>query len=321
VEGVGTLLARWRKARGRSELALSLDAGVSARHLGFVELGRSRPSRETVLRLAEVLDVPLRDRNTLLTAGGFAPAFPERALSDPEMQQLREVLSFVLAQHEPFPAIVVDRRYDVVMRNDGGVRLFAHVLGPFPAALAERPNSLRLVLHPEGLRRVTANWMEVATSLLRQLHRAAHAGDPDLVTLYDELSTYLGVPSAFVDPAASGDDPVVVPLHLRTPTLDVRLLSMLTTIARAHDVTVQELRIESLVPADARRRRRCGRHLRRSAREVRNATTRAGVRQSFLEGQTAGASNRATAVATWRIRVDRRSGDAGRRSSVRSTCR
>jgi hypothetical protein len=165
------------------------------------------------------------------------------------MGQLREVLAFVLAQHEPFPAIVVDRCYDVVMRNDGATRLFAAVLDPFPAALAERPNSMRTVLHPDGLRHVTVNWTEVATSLLRQLHRAAH--DPSIARLYAEVSAYPGVPNPFADPAAAADDPIVVPLHHRTRTLDVRLLSMLTTIARAHDVTVQELRIESLVPADA----------------------------------------------------------------------
>lgn len=248
--GVGPLLARWRRARGLSQMALALDAEVSARHLGFLETGRSQPSRDILLRLAAVLDVPLRDRNTLLAAAGFAPAFPERALSDPEMHQLRDVLAFVLAQHEPFPAIVVDRRYDVVMRNDGAVRLFATVLDPFPPALAERPNSMRLVLHPDGLRRVTANWAEVATSLLRMLHRAAHAGDAALMALYDEVSAYPGVPSPFSGVTDAGDDPVVVPLHLRTATVDVRLLSMLTTLARAHDVTVQELRIESLVPAD-----------------------------------------------------------------------
>lgn len=248
--GVGPLLARWRRARGLSQMALALDAEVSARHLGFLETGRSQPSRDILLRLAAVLDVPLRDRNTLLAAAGFAPAFPERALSDPEMRQLRDVLSFVLAQHEPFPAIVVDRRYDVVMRNDGATRLFAAVLDPFPPALAARPNSMRLVLHPDGLRRVTANWAEVATSLLRILHRAAHAGDAALMALYDEVSAYPGVPSPFAGVTDAGDDPVVVPLHLRTATVDVRLLSMLTTLARAHDVTVQELRIESLVPAD-----------------------------------------------------------------------
>jgi transcriptional regulator with XRE-family HTH domain len=249
---LGPLLARWRHARGLSQLALALDADISARHLGFLETGRAQPSRETLLRLAAVLDVPLRDRNTLLTAAGFAPAFPARALSDPELGQLRQVLEFVLAQHEPFPTIVIDRAYDVVLRNDGATRLFAHLLRPFPPALAERPNSLRLVLHPEGLRHVTVNWTEVAASLLRQLHRAARApdADPALAALSAEVTAYPGVASPFAATPDATDEPVVVPLHIRTPPLDVRLLSMMATLARAHDVTVQELRIESLVPAD-----------------------------------------------------------------------
>ena len=248
----GRVLQEWRKARGLSQLALALEAEMSARHVSFVETGRTRASREVLLRLAEVLDVPLRDRNRLLVAGGYAPAFPERPLSAPELSQLRQVLGHVLVQQEPWPTVVVDRAWNVVMRNESATRFVARLLDPFPAALAGKPNALRLALHPDGLRRVTVNWTDVAAALLRQLHRAVHspASDGTLEALYGEVTSYPDLPSAFAT-AGVDADPIVVPLHVRTEGFEARLLSVMSTFARAHEVSVQELRIETLVPDDA----------------------------------------------------------------------
>ena len=249
---IGILLRDWRRRRRMSQLDLALEAGVSARHVSFVETGRSRPSAEMVIQLAEHLDVPLRDRNAMLLAAGFAPGFAERPLSDPELAQIQEGLGFLLDQLEPVPVVVVDRGWNVVRSNAGAARFAARLLGPIPEAFAARPNSLRLLLHPDGLRRVVVNWDEVATALLRQLRRAVHAapGDPVVEALYEEIVAYPGLPCSFPRADDSETEPVVVPLHVRANGFEARLLSMMATLARAHDVTVQELRVETLVPAD-----------------------------------------------------------------------
>ena len=249
---VGRAIREWRTARRYSQLALGLEAEISPRHLSFIESGRTQPSRATILRLAEVLDVPLRDRNAMLLAAGLAPGFAERPLSDPELAQIQEGLGFLLEQLEPVPVVVVDRGWNVVRSNAGAARFVARLLGPIPEAFAARPNSLRLLLHPDGLRRVVVNWNEVATALLRQLRRAVHAapGDPVVEALYEEVGAYPGLPRSFPRADESETEPVVVPLHVRTKGFEARLLSMMATLARAHDVTVQELRVETLVPAD-----------------------------------------------------------------------
>lgn len=239
-------------ARRYSQLALGLEAEISPRHLSFIESGRTQPSRTMILRLAEVLDVPLRDRNALLLAAGFAPGFPERPLSDPELAQIQEGLGIVLEQLDPVPVVVVDRGWNVVRSNAGAARFVARLLDPIPEIFSDRPNSLRLLLHPEGLRRAVVNWPEVATALLRQLWRAVHAApaDPVIDALYREIAAYPDLPRSFPRADDRETEPVVVPLHVRTTGFEARLLSMMGTLARAHDVTVQELRVETLVPAD-----------------------------------------------------------------------
>ena len=249
---VGRAIREWRTARRYSQLALGLEAEISPRHLSFIESGRTRPSRAMILRLAEVLDVPLRDRNALLLAAGFAPGFAERPLSDPELAQIQEGLAFMLEQLEPVPVVVVDRGWNVVRSNAGAARFVARLLDPIPEIFAARPNSLRLLLHPDGLRRAIVNWPEVAAALLRQLRRAVHGApdDPVVEALYREIGAYPDLPRSFPHADDRETEPVVVPLHVRTQGFEVRLLSMMGTLARAHDVTVQELRLETLVPAD-----------------------------------------------------------------------
>src|SRR4051794_11198549 len=185
---VGLLLRDWRRRRRLSQLDLALDAGVSTRHLSFVETGRSRPSPEMVVHLAEQLDVPLRDRNRLLLAAGYAPAYRERTLDQPELGPIREAVDRVLAAHEPYPAVVVDRGWNLVASNAS----VAMLLDGVPPELLEPPaNVLRISLHPEGVAPRIVNLGEWRAHLLERLAReVALTGDPDLVALHDELRAY-----------------------------------------------------------------------------------------------------------------------------------
>jgi transcriptional regulator with XRE-family HTH domain len=232
-----------------SQLDLAVRADVSTRHLSFVETGRSRPSRELVLHLAEHLDVPLRERNALLLAAGYAPAYPDRPLDASELAPVRRALDRLLAGHHPFPAIVVDRRWDLVTANDVAVSVLAESIDP--QLLTPPVNALRLVLHPDGLAPRIANLEEYGAHLLLRLDRqAAAAADADLVALGEELRTYPGVTATHTvpqDPAAL----LFMPLVLRTPEGgEARFFSTLTTFGTALDVTVAELAVEAFFPAD-----------------------------------------------------------------------
>jgi transcriptional regulator with XRE-family HTH domain len=247
---VGPLLRDWRQRRRMSQMDLSLEAEVSARHLSFVETGRSRPSRELVLHLAEHLDVPLRERNSLLLAAGYAPTFHETPLDAAEMAPVREALDKILAGHAPFPAVVVDRRWDLVALNEPATRILAD--GVAPELLAPPANALRISLHPDGLAPRIENLAEYSAHLLERLQRQARAaGDAELERLHEELRGYPGVevsgPEA-TDAAAL----LFVPLVLRAadgPSL--RFFSTIATFGTALDITVAELAIESFFPADA----------------------------------------------------------------------
>lgn len=246
--GFGDLLRSWRERRRRTQLDLALIAGVSTRHLSFLETGRSRPSRDMVLLLAEALDVPLRERNTLLAAAGFAPVYPRRDLDAPELAQVRAAIDLVLQGHEPYPAIAVDRRWDVVGLNRAA-GLFLD--GVSPEALSPAPNAYRLSLHPGGLAPRIVNLPEVAHHLLGRLrHDAEVSGDPDLAALVDEVTAYpavRGLPSAV---ATRGE--VVVPLRLRHPRGELSLFTTIATFGTPVDVTVAELALETFFPLDAR---------------------------------------------------------------------
>ena len=245
---VGELLRQWRLRRRMSQLDLACEAEISTRHLSFLETGRSQPSREMLLRLAEWLDVPLRERNAMLLAAGYAPVFSERPLADPSMQAARGAIQRVLAGHEPYPALAVDRHWTLVMANAVVPHMMA---GVEDASLVQPPvNVLRLSLHPKGLAPRIANLGQWRAHLLARLHRQIEAsGDPVLRALYDELRAY---------PGGSGDSQVdhdyagiAVPLQFVTPAGTLSLISTTTVFGTPVDLTLAELALETFFPADA----------------------------------------------------------------------
>lgn len=244
---VGDLLRWWRAQRRLSQLDLAVQAGVSSRHLSFVETGRSKPSRELVLHLAEELDVPLRERNALLLAAGFAPSFREHHLSSPELAGVREAIDIMLRGHEPNPALVVDRHWNMVEAN-AGTAAFVALL---PPELLEPPvNVIRASLHPHGLAPRIANFDEYATHLVSRIRRqVAASGDTGLRRLLEEVVAYQGVEAAL---ARTGGVPsgVVLPMRLRLDALELSFFSTMTVFGAPLDVTVEELAIEAFFPAD-----------------------------------------------------------------------
>lgn len=241
---VGELLREWRERRRLSQLDLAIQAEISARHLSFVETGRSRPTSEMILRLTEQLDVPLRERNTLLLAGGYAPVYAQRGLDAPELDCVRAALRQVLAGHEPYPAVVVNRWWEML---DGNAAIAVLVAGCDPALLQPPVNVLRLSLHPDGMAGRIRNLEQWRAHVLERLHRQAQAtGDPRLSDLHDELAGYPGG----TDAAPSVTD-VVVPLRLAHGQQELSFFSITSVIGTPMDVTVAELAIESFYPADA----------------------------------------------------------------------
>ena len=246
---VGQLLRRWRDQRRLSQMELALDAEVSTRHLSFVETGRSRPSREMIVRLAEHLDVPLRERNELLLAAGYAPAYPESAMDEERMEAVRAAVRQVLAGHEPYPALVVDRHWEMLDANAGVAVLLA---GIDPEQLAPPVNALRLSLHPDGLASRIINLGEWRAHILDRLRRqVAATADPQLASLLAELRGY---PCDQPEPVVElpGPTDIIVPLRLRhVDGTELRFMSIISTFGTPLDVTVQELSIEAFLPADA----------------------------------------------------------------------
>jgi transcriptional regulator with XRE-family HTH domain len=247
--GFGALLRQWRQRRRLSQLDLALDAGISARHLSFVETGKSLPSRAMVLRLAERLDVPLREQNRLLLSAGYAPAFPERPFDAPSLVTARRAVEAVLAAHEPFPALAVDRHWTLVAAN----RAVAPLLVGIDPALAAPPcNVLRLSLHPDGLQRRIRNLAGWRAHILARLHRQVEmTADAGLAALMEELRAYplpRGAPGR--TSVAEGGE-VCVPLVLETPHGVLSFLSTTTVFGTPIDVTLAEIAVEAFFPADA----------------------------------------------------------------------
>jgi transcriptional regulator with XRE-family HTH domain len=241
---VGELLREWRERRRLSQLDLAIQADISARHLSFVETGRSRPTAAMILRLTEQLAIPLRERNVLLLAGGYAPAYPQHGFDSPELDTVRAALRQVLAGHEPYPAVVVDRWWDLQDANSGVAALTD---GCAPDLLAPPVNVLRLSLHPDGMAPRIANLGQWRAHLLTQLrHRAEALGDSRLTELHAELMAYPGGLDESVSP-----DGVVLPLRYRRGDRELALFSISAVVGTATDVTVHELAIEAFYPADA----------------------------------------------------------------------
>jgi transcriptional regulator with XRE-family HTH domain len=242
---VGPLLRDWRKRRRLSQLDLALDAGVSARHLSFVETGRSRPSADMVLQLADRLEVPLRNRNQLLLAAGHAPVFEQHDLEDPEMAPVRQAIQLILDGHDPYPAVVIDRAWEMLGANRALALLIAGVADDL---MAPPVNVLRVALHPEGMAPRIANLGEWRGHLLERLERQiALTGDPALASLMDEVSAYPGP-----DRAGGGEPEIAVPLRLNTELGELSFISTVATFGTAVEVTASELSIESFFPADSR---------------------------------------------------------------------
>ncbi|KNE82384.1 MULTISPECIES: helix-turn-helix domain-containing protein [Streptomyces] len=274
--GAGALLRGWRELRRISQLELALRAGSSARHISFVETGRSRPSRELLLRLAGQLDVPVRERNALLVAAGYAPHFPERPLDDPALEPLRAELERLLAGYDPYPAFVVDGMYTVVAANRGLAALLEDVAAP----LLEPPvNALRIALHPGGLAPRIRNLAEWRGHLLGRLERQLPlVRSAPLRALHEELRGY-PAPSApppapgpadasaspgspaTGSPGAGEREPVALPMRLEHSGRVLSFVSAIATFNTPMDVTVSELAIETLLPAD----RETGEYLRGTA--------------------------------------------------------
>jgi transcriptional regulator with XRE-family HTH domain len=245
-ETLGDVLRRWRSLRRMSQLELAAQAGVSTRHLSFVETGRAKPSRELVLHLAEHLDVPLRERNAMLVAAGFAPVYRQTALDEPDLESVRMAIDFILRSHEPLPAIVIDSGWDLVSANAGCAAFFALL----PPELMEPPvNVIRSSLRPDGLARLILNFEEYAGHLVGRLRRQVEAsGDPRLASLLNEVLEYPRV-------AAAGDAApppgAVLPMRLDVPGAGVlSFFSTMTVFGAPLDVTVAELAVESFFPAD-----------------------------------------------------------------------
>lgn len=246
---VGVLLREWRARRNLSQLDLATRAAISARHLSFVETGRARPSREMVLHLAEELDVPLRERNALLVAAGFAPTYRERRIDAPEMEPVRDAIDALLDSHSPYPAIVVDRLWNLVSSNAPSWVL---VDGVAADLLVPPINVLRVSLHPDGLGRRIHNLSEVSSHLLTRLRRQVHlTGDEAAGELYDELVSYPGVSTDVPISEAEGPSAVVLPVRYEVRGRELSLFSTIATFGTPVDITLAELMIESFFPADA----------------------------------------------------------------------
>jgi transcriptional regulator with XRE-family HTH domain len=243
---VGSLLRRWRERRRLSQMEVSLDAGVSARHLSFVETGRSKPGREMLLSVAERLAIPYRERNEILLAAGYAPAFPERSLDDPALAPVRDALDRILAAHEPYPAIAFDRGWDLVAANDAASAMVEHA--EIEPSLLEPPiNVLRIGLHPRGLAPYIASLAHWRAHFLGRLaQQVASTGDPELTELLRELEGY---------PAAEDDTDLgdfLGPVRMHAPGGgEWSFLGMFASFDTPFEVTTSELALELLFPADS----------------------------------------------------------------------
>jgi len=244
---VGMLLREWRAARRVSQLHLALEAGTSSRHLSYLETGKAQPSRGMIDRLAEALDMPLRERNALLLAAGFAPEYTETGLDAPELASVRRAIEFITEHQNPYPAFVLNRRWDILMANQGARHVGNFLLGRIPHL-----NMVRQFLDPDDMRRVVVNWEEVAGDLIRHLHDevAAAPSDAKARALLDEVLRYPGVPARWRERALHDAPPPVLTVVFRKDDTELRFFSTITRFGTPRDVTIDDLRIECSFPAD-----------------------------------------------------------------------
>jgi transcriptional regulator with XRE-family HTH domain len=233
-------------------LALAADSVVSLRHLSFIETGRSSPSRAMVLKLAEVLDVPLRERNSLLLAAGFAPVYQESALDVPELAAVRDALDAIIAQQEPYPALVMDRDWNIRYANAAAARFFEFLQAGHVTSAPGPPNVLRRMFHPDGVRRYVTNWQDVCEALVRRVRREAIGGvtDERAQSILQEVLAYPGVPASLRSLDATIPTLPVVPIQYARDGRQFDYFSTVTTLGTAQDITLQELRIECFFPAN-----------------------------------------------------------------------
>jgi transcriptional regulator with XRE-family HTH domain len=247
---VGELLRHWRGVRHLSQLALAGEVATTQRHLSFIESGRSQPSRAMLLRLARTLDIPIRERNQLLLAAGFAPLYREAGLESEEATQVRAAVERVLEAHEPYPAVVMDRHWNVLTTNSAAGAFFGWLLGE--RELEGPPNVIRLMFDPDGLRPFVHNWEDIAEALIQRVHREAVGGFPDAetVALLDQALGYPGVPSQWRTPDFRNPPLPVVPVDFQKHGLALSYFSTVTTLGTPQDAMLQEIRIESFFPSD-----------------------------------------------------------------------
>ena len=248
-KGFATRLRGWRARRGLSQLELAFRADVSQRHVSFLELGRARPSRDMVARLADALSIPLRQHNELLLAAGFAPEWRQRDLSEPDLAEVTSALDYMLAQQEPYPAVVVDRHWNLLKANLSAVRLVEFLVGPLePGAAINLADAL---VGPDVLRPYLANWEEVVRHFVRSVEADSAAdGLIETTALLDRLMGYRGVRKALSLAPGKKDGGPVLPMHFRKGDASLRLFTTIATLGTPQDITLQELRIECFFPLD-----------------------------------------------------------------------
>ena len=245
--GFAARLREWRQRRGWSQLDLAGRADISQRHLSFLELGRAAPSRDMVLRLAATLDIPLRQHNALLLAAGFAPVWRETDLGAPELADMRHALDHILSQQEPFPAVAVDRHWNLLQANDGAVRLVEFLVGPL--APGTKVNLADALVGPDVLRPFLLNWQEVVRYFIRSVEADAAAdGRPETTALLERLLAYEGVRPLLKGATPADASGPVLPMHFSKGQVSLQLFTTIATLGTPQDITLQELRIESFFP-------------------------------------------------------------------------
>ena len=249
---LGRLLKDWRGRRGLSQLRLAVAARTTQRHLSFIESGRATPSREMILRLGAALSLPLRQQNALLLAAGYAPAWKERDLSMPDLAVVNSALDYMLAQHEPYPAFVIDRCWNLLRANRGALNLTQFLTGAAPPANTSEPVNLAIaLLGPDGLRPFIVNWQEVALHFIRGVQADAHAdGMPKTADLLERLLAFPGVATLSELTTPEGSQSPVLPIHFRRDGTSLQLFTTVATLGTPRDVTLEEIRIEFFFPMD-----------------------------------------------------------------------